>query len=71
LQHKKELVGRATASPQVKLLEESYSPPLLERYSLFKGEEFAGEILATFHLLEVRLLKNSSFLVGFSVCIYL
>jgi hypothetical protein len=70
LQKNNELVGRATASPQVKLLEESYSPPRLERYSLFDGDEFGGEILAAFHLLEVRLLKNLSFLVGFSVSIY-
>jgi hypothetical protein len=66
-----ELVGRATASPQVKLLEDSYRPPRLERYSLFNGDEFEGEMLAAFHLLEVRFLKNLSFLFGFSVSIYL
>jgi hypothetical protein len=37
----------------VKLIEESYSQPRLEWHRLYIGDEFTGEILATFQLIEV------------------
>jgi hypothetical protein len=67
-QQKNELVGFTTASPQVTLLQELKNPPRLERYKLFNGNEFVGEMLAAFHLLEVRLLKDQSFLLIILYC---
>ncbi|CAH0768231.1 unnamed protein product [Bemisia tabaci] len=54
---KSEFIGRAIAKPHVKLLEEPYSkpnfPPSLEWYEIHRGLEQAGELLATFELLEL------------------
>jgi len=45
----------------VKLLEDDYVrpdfPPSLEWYDVHRGMEHAGELLATFELLQVRFLK--------------
>jgi len=45
----------------VKLLEDDYVrpefPPSLEWYDIHRGMEHAGELLATFELLQVRFLK--------------
>lgn len=53
---KSEFIGRAMAKPIVKFLKEPYSkpvfPPKLEWYQLVRGSEKAGEVLATFELLE-------------------
>lgn len=58
LQGKSEFIGRALAKPHVKLLEEPYEkpdfPPSLEWYEIHRGPERAGELLATFELLQVR-----------------
>uniref|UniRef100_T1JBU8 C2 domain-containing protein n=1 Tax=Strigamia maritima TaxID=126957 RepID=T1JBU8_STRMM len=55
---KSEYIGRAIAKPHVKLLEEPYAkpqfPPSLEWYQLNRGSDCAGELLATFELLETK-----------------
>ncbi|XP_054274223.1 otoferlin-like [Macrosteles quadrilineatus] len=54
---KSEFIGRALAKPHVKLLEEPYEkpdfPPSLEWYEIHRGPERAGELLATFELLQI------------------
>ncbi|KAI4470846.1 fer-1-like [Holotrichia oblita] len=54
---KSEFIGRAMAKPHVKLAEESYSkpkfPPSLEWFDISRGTDRAGELLATFELLEI------------------
>ncbi|KAG8297656.1 hypothetical protein J6590_031697 [Homalodisca vitripennis] len=54
---KSEFIGRALAKPHVKLLEEPYEkpefPPSLEWYEISRGPEHAGELLATFELLQL------------------
>nr|CAD7423852.1 unnamed protein product [Timema monikensis] len=54
---KSEFIGRTIARPHVKLLEEAYSkpefPPSLEWYELTRGPDHAGELLATFELLQL------------------
>jgi hypothetical protein len=57
LQRKKEIVGRSTATPHVQLAGEPYTQPRLEWFKLFNGDDLNGEILATFHLFEVGVLK--------------
>jgi hypothetical protein len=56
-QGKSEFIGRTVAKPHVKLAEEPYSkphfPPSLEWYELTRGPDHAGELLATFELLQV------------------
>jgi hypothetical protein len=64
-------VGRSSATPHVKLVDESYSLPRLEWYKLFCGDEFTGEVLATFQLLEVCVLNSFSFCLGCFFCIFL
>ncbi|RZF48118.1 hypothetical protein LSTR_LSTR002184, partial [Laodelphax striatellus] len=55
---KSEFIGRALAKPHVKLLEEPYEkpnfPPCLEWYDIQRGPERAGELLATFELLQLK-----------------
>jgi len=50
----------------VKLLEDDYArpefPPSLEWYDVHRGMEHAGELLATFELLQVRYLKIYTYL---------
>lgn len=61
-QGKSEFIGRTIAKPHVKLIDEAYSkpnfPPCLEWYELTRGPDHAGELLATFELLEVILNRN-------------
>ncbi|XP_050539137.1 otoferlin-like isoform X2 [Daktulosphaira vitifoliae] len=54
---KSEFIGRTSARPHVKLLEDDYVrpdfPPSLEWYDVHRGLEHAGELLATFELLQL------------------
>ncbi|XP_069675359.1 otoferlin-like [Periplaneta americana] len=50
---KKELVGRITVKPRVKLAETPYYQPRLEWYSVYNGSDLGGDILAAFELLEL------------------
>lgn len=56
-QGKSEFLGRTIAKPHVKLDSDAYIkpnfPPLLEWYDIHRGSEHAGELLATFELLQV------------------
>ncbi|KAJ4432234.1 hypothetical protein ANN_20850, partial [Periplaneta americana] len=52
-QGKKELVGRITVKPHVKLAETPYNQPRLEWYSVYNGRDLGGDILAAFEFLEV------------------
>ena len=57
LQGKSEFIGRALCKPVVKLSDENYSapkfPPRLEWWGVYRGPDRAGELLATFELLQV------------------
>lgn len=57
LQGKSEFIGRTIARPHVKFSDEPYCkpffPPTLEWYDIYRGSEQAGELLATFELLQV------------------
>jgi len=44
------------ATPQIKLEEEPYDPAQLEWMGVYRGQTKAGELLASFELLEVRYL---------------
>lgn len=61
-QGKSEFIGRTVAKPHVKLAEEAYAkphfPPSLEWYELTRGPDHAGELLATFELLQVGYRAN-------------
>ncbi|XP_076264991.1 otoferlin-like isoform X1 [Rhynchophorus ferrugineus] len=54
---KSEFIGRALAKPHVKLREEPYTkpkfPPSLEWFTITRGADHAGELLAVFELLEI------------------
>lgn len=54
---KSEFIGRTIAKPHVKLREESYAKPKfparLEWFDISRGSDRAGELLATFELLEI------------------
>ncbi|XP_025413884.1 otoferlin-like isoform X4 [Sipha flava] len=54
---KSEFIGRTVAKPHIKLLEDEYVrpefPPSLEWYDVNRGMEHAGELLATFELLQL------------------
>lgn len=56
-QGKSEFIGRALCKPVVKLSEEKYEgprfPPTLEWWDIHRGPYKAGELLATFELLQV------------------
>ena len=58
-QGKSEFIGRTMAKPVVKMSNEKYEspnfPPHLEWHDVFRGEDKAGELLATFELLQVCL----------------
>ncbi|XP_069993363.1 otoferlin-like isoform X1 [Penaeus vannamei] len=51
---KSEFIGRALARPHIKLREEPYERPHLEWHDLFRGTDHAGELLATFELLQFQ-----------------
>nr|KAF6358495.1 hypothetical protein mPipKuh1_010322 [Pipistrellus kuhlii] len=46
-------LGRAPAAPRVKLLEDPYQRPELQFFPLRKGPRAAGELIATFELIEL------------------
>lgn len=46
-------LGRAFAAPRVKLIEDSYQRPELQFFPLRKGRQAAGEVIATFELIEL------------------
>ncbi|XP_060519219.1 otoferlin-like isoform X2 [Cylas formicarius] len=50
---KSEFIGRAMAKPHVKLRDDAYVKPSLEWYTITRGADHAGELLATFELLEI------------------
>ncbi|KAL8179277.1 UNVERIFIED_CONTAM: hypothetical protein K2H54_062405, partial [Gekko kuhli] len=48
-----EFLGRAFATPQVKLVDEPYSKPALQFFDIYKGHRAAGELIAVFELIEL------------------
>lgn len=46
-------LGRALAAPRVKLIEDPYQRPELQFFPLRKGPQGAGEVIATFELIEL------------------
>ncbi|KAM7327020.1 hypothetical protein ACRRTK_013387 [Alexandromys fortis] len=46
-------LGRALAAPRVKLIEDPYQRPELQFFPLRKGSQTAGEVIATFELIEL------------------
>lgn len=46
-------LGRALAAPRVKLMEDPYQSPELQFFTLRKGPRAAGELVATFELIEL------------------
>ena len=46
-------LGRALAAPRVKLMEDPYQHPELQFFPLRKGPRAAGELIATFELIEL------------------
>nr|XP_056700148.1 fer-1-like protein 4 [Euleptes europaea] len=48
-----EFLGRAFATPQVKLVDEPYSKPGLQFFDIYKGHRAAGELIAVFELIEL------------------
>lgn len=54
---KSEFIGRTMAKPHVKLREDKYVkpafPPPLEWFTITRGVDHAGELLAAFELLEI------------------
>nr|XP_031543734.1 fer-1-like protein 4 isoform X2 [Vicugna pacos] len=46
-------LGRALAAPRVKLMEDPYQRPELQFFSVRKGPRAAGELIATFELIEL------------------
>ena len=46
-------LGRALAAPRVKLMEDPYQHPELQFFPLRKGPQAAGELIATFELIEL------------------
>ncbi|XP_061486315.1 fer-1-like protein 4 [Rhineura floridana] len=48
-----EFLGRAFATPQVKLVDEPYSKPSLQFFDIYKGHKPAGELIALFELIEL------------------
>ncbi|EDL06165.1 mCG125376, isoform CRA_a, partial [Mus musculus] len=46
-------LGRAFAAPRVKLIEDPYQRPELQFFPLRKGPQAAGEVIATFELIEL------------------
>lgn len=46
-------LGRALAAPRVKLIEDPYQRPELQFFPLKKGPRAAGELIATFELIEL------------------
>ena len=61
---KAEFIGRALAKPIVKKSDEKYErptfPPQLEWSDICRGPDRAGELLAAFELLQVKIYKSKS-----------
>lgn len=53
LQGSPEFLGQAFAVPQVKLVDEPYCKPALQFFDFYKGSKPAGELIATFELIEL------------------
>ncbi|CAM9619692.1 unnamed protein product [Lampetra fluviatilis] len=62
---KAEFIGRALAKPVVKISTEPYEPPrfppMLDYYQIYRGPLTAGELLASFELLQVPPAENCEF----------
>ena len=52
---KAEFLGRALGRPTVTLVEDNYRQPSLEWFQIHRGNEEAGELLATFQMFEARI----------------
>ncbi|XP_071615826.1 fer-1-like protein 4 [Heliangelus exortis] len=48
-----EFLGQAFAVPQVKLLDEPYTKPALQFFDFYRGTKAAGELIASFELIEL------------------
>ncbi|NXJ94634.1 FR1L4 protein, partial [Corythaixoides concolor] len=48
-----EFLGQAFAVPQVKLVDEPYAQPALQFFDFYRGTKAAGELVATFELIEL------------------
>ncbi|NWY72512.1 FR1L4 protein, partial [Erithacus rubecula] len=48
-----EFLGQAFAVPQVKLVDEPYRKPALQFFDFYRGTKAAGELIATFELIEL------------------
>ncbi|CAH0402078.1 unnamed protein product [Chilo suppressalis] len=63
---KSEFIGRTLAKPHVKAFEDAYErpqfPPSLEWYDITRGDDRAGELLATFEILEIPYKQDVSVL---------
>lgn len=63
---KSEFIGRTLARPHVKAFEDTYErpqfPPSLEWHDITRGDDRAGELLATFELLEIPAKQDASIL---------
>lgn len=53
-----EFLGRCTMNPQVKLDEEAYNPAQLDWFDIYRGIAKAGQLLASFELLEASRTLN-------------
>ncbi|NXO80047.1 FR1L4 protein, partial [Sitta europaea] len=49
-----EFLGQAFAVPQVKLVDEPYTKPALQFFDFYRGTKAAGELIATFELIELN-----------------
>ncbi|XP_071311537.1 fer-1-like protein 4 [Agelaius tricolor] len=49
-----EFLGQAFAVPQVKLVDEPYIKPALQFFDFYRGSKAAGELIATFELIELN-----------------
>ncbi|XP_014369899.2 otoferlin-like [Papilio machaon] len=63
---KSEFIGRTIARPSIKAFEDSYErpqfPPSLEWHEVTRGDDRAGELLATFEMLEIPYKQDPSIL---------
>lgn len=63
---KSEFIGRTLAKPHIKAFEDTYErpqfPPSLEWHEIRRGDDRAGELLATFELLEIPPKQDGSIL---------
>ncbi|OWK53651.1 Otoferlin [Lonchura striata] len=48
-----DFLGQAFAVPQVKLVDEPYTKPALQFFDFYRGSKAAGELIATFELIEL------------------